>query len=70
MTATLTTTSTGIPVLLEWLTGPNRSFALDDPATANVVPLHLGGMWKGHTITASDIQQARKELWSRLESAE
>lgn len=70
MTTVLTTSSSPIPVLLEWLIEANRSLPVDHPATANVVPLHLGGIWKEHKIDASDIQEARKELWSRLESAE
>ncbi len=70
MTSMLTTSSDLVPVLLEWLTEPNRSLPLDHPATANIAPLHLGDIWKGHKIDASDIQQARKELWSKLESAE
>lgn len=70
MAAILTTSSNPIPVLLEWLTEPNRSLTLEHPVTANVVPLHLGGIWKGYKIEASDVQQARKELWSKLEFAE
>lgn len=35
-------------------------------ATANVVPLRLGGIWRGYRIDAKDIQEARRELWAEL----
>lgn len=68
MTPTLT--SGAYPVLLEWSTQTSYTALLSQPATANVAPIVLGGIWKGHKISAADVQQARKELWSKVEAAE
>jgi len=68
MTPTLT--SAANPVLLEWSNQTNNTALLVHPTTANVPLIVLGGIWKGHKINAADIQQARAELWSRVEAAE
>jgi hypothetical protein len=58
------------PVLLEWSTQTSNTASVSHVTTANVAPVALGGMWSEHKIDAEDIQQARKELWGKLEAAE
>lgn len=58
------------PIPLEWVTDTANTLAVMHDSTANMVPTPLGGLWKGVMISAQDIQAARKDLWSKLESAE
>lgn len=68
MTQTLTVEASPVP--LEWSIETANAVLSFHISTANVAPIALGGMWKGHQISAADIQQARKELWSKLEAGE
>ncbi len=68
MTPTLTTDV--LPIMLEWSTGTGNVSVASHPASANVEPIKLGGIWKGQTITDEDMQQGRKELWGKLEADE
>ena len=68
MPLTLTTEATPLP--LEWWAETTNGPAPVHQSTANVAPVALGGLWRGHTIGATDIQQARKEMWSKLEAGE
>ena len=53
------------PIPLEWATETGNVVMVTHPMTANVVAIRLGGLWKGATISAEDIQSARTELWTR-----
>lgn len=58
------------PIPLEWAIQTRNTVVLAHATTANLGSVPLGSLWKGAAITAADIQAARKELWSSLESSE
>ena len=68
MTQTLTVEASPVP--LEWSVETANAVLSFHISTANVPPIALAGVWKGREISAADIQQARKELWSGLEAGE
>lgn len=68
MPPTLTRETTPLP--LEWWVETTNGPAPSHQSTANVARVVLGGLWRGHAISATDIQQARKEMWSKLEAGE
>lgn len=48
---------------------PSNSMALERPLpTPDEPPAGLGGLWQGITISADDIDEARRKTWDSLGS--